>query len=224
MEIGKSHWVTIYQANSGWSHRYRQQRAIARPFFARERIADFEIFERNWSRTLAILSSLESSNNPCEAQDLYYRFTLDAASEFLFGKNLDTLSASLPVPGTPIGPKGSATEDTWGSFMRAFESAQQNITNRGRLGSVWPLFELFRDKNEEHSTVIKEWLDPLVHRALEDKRRLEAMGAVNPIADKSFIQHLADSTNGKSFRNTFQFQWWNDWIVHQILLSYVISC
>ena len=98
-----------------------------------------------------------------------------------------------------MGPKGSATEDTWGSFMSAFESAQQNITNRGRLGPIWPLFELFKDKNEEHSKVIKQWLDPLVQRALADKRRLEEMEVSSPIADKCFLQHLADSTNGKSF-------------------------
>jgi hypothetical protein len=109
------------------------------------------------------------------------------------------LSASLPVPGTPIGPKGSATEDTWGSFMRAFESAQQNVTNRGRLGSIWPLFELFKDKNEEHSKIVKEWLDPLVQHALTNKRRLAEMEVARPIADKSFMQHLADSTDGKTF-------------------------
>ena len=98
-----------------------------------------------------------------------------------------------------MGPKGSATEDTWGSFMRAFELAQQNVTNRGRLGSIWPLFELLKDKNEEHSKVIREWLDPLVQHALADKRRSEEMGMARPIADKSFLQHLADSTDGKEF-------------------------
>jgi hypothetical protein len=117
----------------------------------------------------------------------------------LFGKTLGTLSASLPVPGTPMGPKGSATEDTWGSFMSAFESAQQNITNRGRIGPIWPLFELFKDKNEEHTKVTREWLDPLVQQALADKRTLEEMEVLRPIADKCFLQHLADSVNGKSF-------------------------
>ena len=95
-----------------------------------------------------------------------------------------------------MGPKGSATEDTWGSFMRSFELAQQNITNRGRLGSIWPLFELFKDKNEEHSKVIRHCMDPLVQRALAEKRMSEVE---KPIADKSFIQHLADSTDGKTF-------------------------
>ena len=37
-----------------------------------------------------------------ENLDLYTRFTLDTASEFLFDKNLDTLSASLPIPGTLV--------------------------------------------------------------------------------------------------------------------------
>lgn len=98
-----------------------------------------------------------------------------------------------------MGPKGSATEDTWGSFMRAFEFAQHNVTHRARLGPIWPLFELFKDKNQEHSKTIRQWLDPLVQHALADKRRLEEMGVASPIADKSFMQHLADSTNGKIF-------------------------
>ena len=106
-----------------------------------------------------------------------------------------------------MGPKGSATGDTWGSFMSAFESAQQNITNRGRLGPIWPLFELFKDKNEEHTKIIKQWLDPLVQQALADKRTSEEVEGLSPrlIADKCFLQHLADSTNGKFLGKCFSF-------------------
>jgi hypothetical protein len=129
---------------------------------------------------------------------LYSRFALDAASEFLFGHNLDTLSASLPIPGkTAMGPKGSATEDLWGSFATAFEMAQQIITSRARIGYLWPLFELFKDKTEPHVKIIKDWLDPLVKRALDDKLRAEEAGIASPIADKTFLQHLADSTEGE---------------------------
>lgn len=175
---------------------WKTHRATARPFFARERILDFEIFEQYCSRTLSIISSLSSGDQPCEVQDLYARFTLDAASEFLFGKNLNTLSASLPVPGcTTMGPKGSATKDAWGSFAQAFEMAQQNVTNRGRIGYLWPLFEFFSDKNERHVKVIHQWLDPLVQQALEAKRRADSAGVMSPIAEKTFLQHLADTTN-----------------------------
>jgi hypothetical protein len=175
-----------------------QHRTSARPFFARDRISDFEIFERHSTRTFSILSTLGTSKQPCEAQDLYSRFALDSASEFLFGYNLDTLSATLPIPGkTAMGPKGSATEDAWGSFTGAFETAQQIVTTRARIGKLWPLFELFGDKLDPHVKVIQDWLDPLVKRALDDKLRKGQAGVMNPIAEKTFLQHLADSTEGE---------------------------
>ncbi|KAJ3574394.1 hypothetical protein NP233_g1797 [Leucocoprinus birnbaumii] len=177
-----------------------QHRITARPFFARDRFTDFEIFEHYSSRTLSHLDQIASLGEACEAQDLFSRFALDAASEFLFGENLDTLSASLPRPyKTPMGPKGSATQDTWGEFANAFDEAQMNITKRARIGYLWPLLELFRDRNRRHAKVIGEWLDPLVQRALEEKRSLKANGggesAESPVSDKTFLQHLADSTD-----------------------------
>ncbi|GAW02064.1 cytochrome P450 monooxygenase CYP63 [Lentinula edodes] len=128
--------------------------------------------------------------------DLYSRFALDAASEFLFGQNLDTLSATLPVAGkTKMGPKGSATEDPWGSFASAFEMAQQVITARSRVGYFWPLFELFRDKNAPNAEVVHRWLDPLVKSALSEKEKMEKAGICSPVTEKNFLQHLAESTD-----------------------------
>jgi hypothetical protein len=154
------------------------------------------------------LSYLSSCGQPCEVQDLYARFTLDAASEFLFGTNLDTLSAALPVPGeATMGPKGSATHDTWGSFAQAFEMAQQIITTRGRLGYFWPLFELFGDKTLPHVKTIHQWLDPIVQKALDDKRKMEEAGIRSPVGEKTFLQHLADSTQGQTclFLHSFRY-------------------
>ncbi|KAM6499413.1 cytochrome P450 monooxygenase CYP63 [Amanita muscaria] len=174
---------------------WKMHRAIARPFFARERISDFEIFEKHTAQTLSILSDLSSSNQACEAQDLFSRFSIDAASEFLFGKNLETLSASLPIPGiTKMGPKGSATEDTWGSFVHAFEMSQQEITRRARIGYFWPLFEMFNDRNKVHAKQIQAWLDPLVELALKQKSTTARFGT-SPIVDQTFLQRLADSTD-----------------------------
>jgi hypothetical protein len=145
---------------------------------------------------LNILSSFQSSGQPLDVQDLYSRFALDAASEFLFGKNLDTLSATLPVAGkTKMGPKGSATEDPWGSFASAFEMAQQVITARSRVGYFWPMFELFGDRNAVHTDVVHRWLDPLVKDALDEKERMSKFGICSPVAEKNFLQHLAESTD-----------------------------
>ncbi|KAJ7078425.1 cytochrome P450 monooxygenase CYP63 [Mycena belliarum] len=171
---------------------WKMHRNVARPFFARERISDFDIFEKYTRRAL----SLVTTNQPCDAQDLFSRLTLDAASEFLFGTDLQTLGAALPIAGkTAMGPKGSATDDSWGAFARAFEMAQQTVTARGRIGHMWPLFELFGDKNAGNVRVIRAWLDPLVQRAVDDKRQARKAGIDSPVADKTFLQHLADSTD-----------------------------
>jgi hypothetical protein len=188
---------------------------MARPFFARERISDFDNFERSISpvppsltqtdlaqprhtnRTLTLLSSLASSDQPCEAQDLFARFSLDAASEFLFGTNLDTLSGALPAPGAATGAKGSATGDAFGSFTQGFECAQTVATTRGRLGHYfWPVAELFGDRSLDPQRTIRRWLDPLVERSLDEKRRAQRVGARSPIEEKTFLQHLAESTEG----------------------------
>ena len=180
-----------------------QHRSTARPFFAQDRFRDFEIFEKFTSRTLSLLSAKAVANEPCEAQDLFARFTLDAASEFLFSQCLDTLSLPFPVPGkAALGAKGSVSEGSWGTFAEAFETCQQNITTRARIGRMWPVLELFEDKNDEHIKIIHDWLDPLVKRAISnhlDAEKNRTDSAPDSLAERTFIEHLAASTNGRCF-------------------------
>ncbi|KIK94607.1 hypothetical protein PAXRUDRAFT_438124 [Paxillus rubicundulus Ve08.2h10] len=174
---------------------WKSHRALARPFFARDRISDFELFERYSNRTLSILSDMAAANEPCDVQDLYSRFTIDAASEFLFGKNLDTLSGVLPKAGLTLSSeRGSVTEDAWGTFAKAFEAVQQIITVRARTGLLWPVFELFDDKTMPYVDTIRQWVDPLVRQTLEDKAATKKAGINGRLEDKTFLQHLADST------------------------------
>ena len=142
---------------------------------------------------------------PVDAQDLYARFTLDSASTFLFGACTDTLKGAPPTHSQPeftyppglagplpiagqaaIGPKGSRTEDEFGSFaavrlrhpivpspvtlLQAFEESQTHIAKRFRYGNlVWPVLELLQDKTTEPTNVIRAWLDPMVHRVVSHK-------------------------------------------------------
>lgn len=97
-----------------------------------------------------------------------------------------------------MGPKGSATSDSWGSFAQAFEEIQQIVTSRGRLGYIWPWFELFGDRTAPHVTTIRNFLDPLVRQVLIDKEAVEKSGIQRSMDEKTFIEHLADSTQGRS--------------------------
>jgi hypothetical protein len=96
-----------------------------------------------------------------------------------------------------MGPKGSVTSDSWGSFAQAFEEMQQIMTNRRRLGHIWPLFELFGDRTAPHVTTIRNFLDPLVRQVLIDKEAMEKGGIQRSIDEKTFIEHLADNTKGQ---------------------------
>ncbi|EIW77750.1 cytochrome P450 monooxygenase CYP63 [Coniophora puteana RWD-64-598 SS2] len=170
---------------------WKNHRTVARPFFARNRISDFDLIEKHAQRTLSIVSQMAESNRPCDLQDLYARFSLDAASEFLFGSNLDTLSKTMPQPGEQkFNERGSCTEDSWGTFVQAFEGSQQLVMMRGRAGVIWPLKELFGDKMSPYAATIKEWINPLVLDALRHKK----INPGSPIAEKNFLEHLADST------------------------------
>ncbi|KAH6905109.1 cytochrome P450 monooxygenase CYP63, partial [Coprinopsis sp. MPI-PUGE-AT-0042] len=171
-----------------------KHRNMARPFFARERVEDFENFEAYTARTLSILTTLSTSDEAFDAQDLYARFTLDSASEFLFGKNLDTLSQPRPLAGKArMGPKGSALEGSWGSFAHSFETAQINATTRARIGHWWPLLELTKDINKEHADVIHSWMDPLVETSLSD-RGYSTRRSSKDLSGTSFLQYLAETT------------------------------
>ena len=62
-------------------------RQIMRPLFLKDRVSDLDLFERNVQRLLPRLGY----GKPVEVDDLIFRYTLDAISEFLLGQRLGTL-------------------------------------------------------------------------------------------------------------------------------------
>lgn len=177
-----------------------QGRATARPFFSKNRISDFEIFERVSSTTLDLIASRAIASKPVDVQDLLHRFTLDSASEFLFGVNLNTLSYPLTEPGkVKLGPKGSVPiegTNEFDVFTEAFERVAVLITRRGAKGNTWPLSEMLEDKTEEPIATIMRWMDPLVKRALEAKTKQKETGIEAQVTETVFLDFLASQTDG----------------------------
>lgn len=148
-------------------------------------------------KVLAILSDVGESGQPIDIQDLFARFTLDAGSEFLLGFSPDALSAPRPVPfRTRLGAKGSATDDTFGTFAYSFEEVQVTISMRWRLGAFFPLYELFGDRTLPHVEVITRWVKPIVERALEEKARSRERGTTLH-KERTLLDNLVDNTEGK---------------------------
>jgi hypothetical protein len=95
--------------------------------------------------TLDILRRTEESEIPViDLQDLMARFTMDSASEFMFGKCLETLKGRRPQPGTAkLGIKGSAyasgEEDQFGDFasgVYAFHTTCLSRPSRRQILSI----------------------------------------------------------------------------------------
>ena len=105
----------------------RFHRSMTRPFFSRDRISDFEIFAKHADQALNRIERYAGS--PFDFQDLVSRFTLDSATEFLFGSCVHSLRSEAPPP-----------------FGLAFSRVQHQLAQRSRAAPLWPLFELFRDK------------------------------------------------------------------------------
>jgi hypothetical protein len=181
---------------------------LARPFFAHDRFSDFEIFEKNTQRVLSIISS-KSANEPFDFEDLISRFTIDAASEFLFGQNLDTLSYI----------------DDFDEFAVALDYMQELALRRNTRQKFWPLAEFFGDAGAPYAKTLKTWLDPVVNRAMEHKKNIRQMGIGRLDLDQStFLEYLVDSTDGLL---TLSFSWWGYvWLMMELKIwkRYGTSC
>lgn len=152
---------------------------------------------------MSIISSLTDAGEPIEVQDLYARFTLDTASEALFGERLDTLHRALPIPGkSTMSAKGSATKDEFGDFVQSFEVAQEIVVRRSGKGYFWPATQLLKDDIEPHADVISKFLEPMISRVLRNKAQMKKAGIVPTVEQSTFLDYLADNTEG-TLRNMF---------------------
>ncbi|KAI0823239.1 cytochrome P450 [Trametes gibbosa] len=163
-------------------------RSMTRPFFNRDRIAHFDIFDRHAEHALNKVSERLREGVPVDWQDVVSRFTMDSATEFLFGKDVRSLDAPLPYPSTYAAPApfsgsassaGGAAAQTGAPavhpadvFVRAFQDALEATAMRGRFLQSWPLFEFWADRVKQHLKAVDDFIDPIV----EDMLRTKAAG------------------------------------------------
>ncbi|KAF5329227.1 hypothetical protein D9619_009315 [Psilocybe cf. subviscida] len=174
---------------------WKFHRSITRPFFVRERISDFEIYERNADYALAQAKERLADGISVDFQDLTARFTLDSAAEFLFGANVNSISAGLPFPSamTSRNPK-SFYDHPSTPFVNAFGRAQVLSLVRLGYGPAWPLWEFWGDQVKPLRRVVDEFVTPLMNDALE-KRAVDMKAGIKPTEEESnVLAHLVRDT------------------------------
>lgn len=66
---------------------WSEARRAIRPIFAKDRVSDLDIFEKH---TLKLIS-LVKAGEVTKIDKLLHRFTMDASTEFMFGKSVDSM-------------------------------------------------------------------------------------------------------------------------------------
>lgn len=172
---------------------------MTRPFFSRDRISHFDIFDRHADDALKLMKARFKQGYPVDFQDLVGRFTLDSATEFLFGKDVRSLSASLPYPfHAPLSQsdKESASDE----FARAFGEAQLETALRTRFAGYWPLFEFWTDRTKAKMITVRKFLDPILAEAAGGAGKEQiAAGKTREVQEgETLLDHLVCYTDDQN--------------------------
>ncbi|KAK4063479.1 uncharacterized protein Triagg1_9356 [Trichoderma aggressivum f. europaeum] len=129
-----------------WHH----ARAMIRPSFVRNQIADLECTDRHVENFLA---RLPRDGSKFDMNKLLYHFTMDVSTDFMFGYSTSILT--------------SPTQESL-EFMTAFDYLLTTSTNRARLG--WLALLKPDRKFDEYVKITQQFVDRHVSQALAQEK------------------------------------------------------
>ncbi|KAK0460977.1 cytochrome P450 [Desarmillaria tabescens] len=176
---------------------WKFHRTMTRPFFSRDRISHFDLFDGHAQTVVAKMKERLRMGVALDFQDLIQRFTLDSATEFLFGKSVESLLGNLPyLPSSTLDLGKSHKKTQSEVFADGFLSALKILHERGDEAWIWPLFEIFKDRTAAPMSVVNHFIEPIVDEAV--KQRDEEKNGVGETDDgqkDTLLGHLVRETN-----------------------------
>jgi len=176
--------------------RDRFHRSMSRQFFTKDKISHFDNFDRHAELAISKLKDRLREGIAVDIQDLLCRFTMDSASEFLFGSDVQSLSADLSYPSTVKAAKSPKVHFS-DPFADAFQKAQVASAARSRFGKFWPLAEFWESKVEKEMQTVFGYVDPIVEGAIEAKKAKELSKVEGEDEGETLLEHLVKLTDGK---------------------------
>ncbi|EGX89124.1 Cytochrome P450 [Cordyceps militaris CM01] len=170
-----------------WQH----SRAILRPQFTRTQISNLHVEEIHVQH---LLNRFEHGANgwtkDVNLVPLFFNLTLDSATEFLFGKSVNTQVLGGPRAERTTTEKGSADEiEDWSSFGRSFDNANQTMTQRFLLMNLYFLHN--PASLQQSCAEVRRFADYYVRRALA---RSPALAQEEDGTDYVFLNELVKET------------------------------
>lgn len=153
---------------------WEASRALLRPSFARSYIGDLEVFESHISKMIA---KIPRDGSTVDLQELFFRLTLDSATEFLFGESSDVLGDG---EATARGVK----------FGETFQYVTEKVGLTARVGK---LATILPDKEFTDGTkYVHEYVGNYVRKTIEQNKKYAALGEeAEPESKYVFLEHLA---------------------------------
>lgn len=185
------------QDGPSWQH----SRAMMRPQFAREQVSDLELEERHVQNMIQVLSPAAGCwTNQLDLQKLFFRLTLDTATEFLFGYSVNSQLNDIKDTGSSKHGNVSVNEK---AFAVAFDFGAATLAKRLRFKDKYWMF--YPAGFDAACKSCHEFIDTFVHLALAKQPAtkapkinaekyifLEAMAAEtqDPIELRSQLLHI----------------------------------
>ncbi|PYH91121.1 cytochrome P450 alkane hydroxylase [Aspergillus ellipticus CBS 707.79] len=137
-----------------WAH----SRAMIRPNFVKDQVAHLDIFEELMGDLLAMIPA---NGGTVDLQELFFEYTIDSATEFLFGHSVHSLKKRR------VGIRDSTEQD----FASAFNYAQKAIQTGLRLGKL----RYFRPdpKAKECNRICHNLVEQFIDSALRVRERYD---------------------------------------------------
>lgn len=121
---------------------WHDSRQLIRPQFIKDRVSDLDIFDNHVS---VLVPKFGGHGETVEVSDLFFRYTLDAATDFLLGEGVNSLNRDV-------------------EFAKAFgevQIIQARIANAGPLNALIP-----RKKFYKGLKVIDDFINPFIERVV----------------------------------------------------------
>lgn len=172
---------------------WERSRAMLRPHFSRSQISDLRLEEAHVQDLLRALPLDESGwTAQVDLQVLFFRLTLDSATEFLVGKSINCQNASLGGNAAKLS-NGSVTDGI--QFGTAFDTSTKWLADRARMNDAYWLIDgkEFREKCRQ----THRYMDNLVEKALGKELRDTATEKKHNFLD-SLLKQTSDRVSIRS--------------------------
>lgn len=137
--------------------RWQHNRAVLRPAFVRDQVADLACFDKHTSN---MIRKIPRDGSTIDMQKLLQDMTMDSSTDFLLGYSTNMLT-DHPAPGADV-------------FIKAFSLASDESAKMGRMMPI--LLRLPHPTLDSHVKIVREFIRSYLKRAEADREERAARG------------------------------------------------